>query len=126
MANNRMWLVNRVTDEKLLIAKLGLGWFIWPKRLKKKLTEFFKRDNYDPSPAYQIEYDVGAAPADKKDWPFETMRLKEEKEKLNNRLFDLEREMKALRAEKALLVKTLAEQDAELRAIKCQEQAPDF
>ena len=61
MANNRMWLVHKVSGEKFLLAKYypSTGWFCKHDETTAKLNEFFDVNDLhsDIGDEYRLEYE---------------------------------------------------------------------
>lgn len=63
MANNRMWLVNKKTKEKILIAKYypTTQWYVYHDDIKTRLNELFdKSEDYSTwgKHEWELEYEM--------------------------------------------------------------------
>lgn len=63
MANNRMWLANKRTNAKVLIAKYypSTGWGVFHDDINPRLCKLFRENELEPSQwgdnDWRIEYD---------------------------------------------------------------------
>jgi hypothetical protein len=62
MANDRMWLTNKVTGEQVLIARHdGVRWYVAYENLDDLIEEHFDKSfdqTYSENHSWAIEYDI--------------------------------------------------------------------